>query len=92
MYMETFIATLKPFSQLTDGLSNSQSVSIANVMPLLTHIEKVCAQDVHIDVSEECKAVSTDIRSKIWTYIDKRSDSVFFGNRLLLWLDSALSL
>lgn len=66
------MATLKPLSTLTDALSNSSSVSISNVHPMLKHIETQCATSIDIDVTEECLAVSRDIQKSIWDYIDSR--------------------
>ena len=71
-YMETFLATLKPFSTLTDAFSGAKTVTISNVWPMIKLIEKTCREEISCDVPIECKAVSSEIRSNIWSYIDSR--------------------
>ena len=70
--METFLHTLEPFRTLTDALSSSKSISISNVQPMLDHIESQCNEEIAADVPEDCKALSSEMRSKIWNYIDSR--------------------
>lgn len=70
--METFLATLKPFAALTDALSNSKSVTISKVWPMIKLVEKSCSEAIEADVSEECKTVSKDIQTSLWEYVESR--------------------
>ena len=70
--MEMYLATFNPFSKLTDALSSSCNVSISNVHPMLIHIEKECKTAITIDVTDECRHISKEVQSALWTYISTR--------------------
>ena len=67
--METFLATLRPLSTLTDALSNSNTVSICNVYPTVQEVKLSCETPISIDVPAEYKQMSSEIQSGIWSYM-----------------------
>lgn len=71
-YIEMLIETLRPFSALTDALSNSKSVTISKVWPMVQLIKRACQQDIECDVSDDCRTVSKEIRTSVWEYVDSR--------------------
>ena len=70
--MEMFVATLEPFSTLTDVMSMEKDVGVCSLYPLLKHIKDICERPVETDLSDDLKAASAAVRSYIWKYIDDR--------------------
>lgn len=64
--IEAIVAVLHPFSSLTDLLSGDEAVTVSCVLPLLTHIEEVCAP------GDEDVALVKDMKAVILKYIKDR--------------------
>ena len=72
--METFLAALSPFSELTDVMCGEKAVTISSVYPLLMHIKKVCNdKEAAKDLPDEAHVeIFTSIRKAIQDYISER--------------------
>lgn len=60
--------TLRPFVDLTDGLSGEKMVTVSSVIPMLNHVRSLCTPGDGDDAS----ALTWNVRKDIWEYIGER--------------------